>query len=68
VCEAIFAEWESLLAARLVQDGYGRREAQKLAAVILSALEGAMILCRARRSTEPLRWVADHLCATLSSA
>ena len=68
VCEAIFAEWESLLCARLQQDGYGKREAAKLAAVILSALEGAMILCRARRSTEPLKWVAEHLTAALAAA
>ncbi len=65
VCAAVFAEWEGLLAARLEQDGVGRRDARRQAAVILSALEGAMILCRARRSTEPLRWVAAHLVAAL---
>ena len=67
VCAAVFAEWEALLAARLQEDGFTKREAQKLGAVILSALEGAMILCRARRSTEPLKWVAEHLTATLAA-
>jgi len=67
VCHGIFAEWEGLLAVRLEQDGLTKRESQKLAAVILSALEGAMILCRTRRSTEPLKWVADHLTTTLAS-
>lgn len=53
--------WQDLLAARLRQDSTPDKEARKLASVILSALEGAMILCRTQRSTEPLRSVAEHL-------
>ncbi len=65
VCAGVFAEWEALLTARLETDGWTKRDARKHAAVILSALEGAMVLSRARRSTEPLRWVAEHLVASL---
>jgi TetR/AcrR family transcriptional repressor of lmrAB and yxaGH operons len=68
VCERVFTEWESMLAARLVQDGFGKRRAEKLATVILSALEGAMVLCRARRSTKPLVHVAEHLVWVLGAA
>lgn len=68
VCAEVFGEWEALLAQRLEQDGFGKKPARKLAAVILSALEGAMILSRSRRSTEPLEHVAEHLAATVSSA
>lgn len=66
VCEKVFDEWEDLLSERLVRDGFSKKEARKLGAVILSALEGAMILCRARRSTEPLKWVAEHLAGSLT--
>ena len=66
VCEQVFGEWEDLLAKRLERDGFRKKEARKFASVILSALEGAMILCRARRTTEPLRCVADHLTSALA--
>jgi TetR/AcrR family transcriptional repressor of lmrAB and yxaGH operons len=67
VCAEIFAEWEGLLAERLERDGFPKREAAKFAAVVLSALEGAMILCRARQTTEPLHWVAEHLARSLEA-
>jgi TetR/AcrR family transcriptional repressor of lmrAB and yxaGH operons len=67
VCEGIFSEWESLLAARLERDGFEAKEAQRFASVILSALEGAMILCRTRKNTAPLKWVAEHLTALLAA-
>jgi TetR/AcrR family transcriptional repressor of lmrAB and yxaGH operons len=66
VCAAVFGEWEGLLAQRLERDGFERREARRLAVVILSLLEGAMILCRTRRTTAPLRYVADYLAASLA--
>lgn len=68
VCAGIFAEWEGLLSARLEKDGFSKKEARKMAGVILSALEGAMILCRTRRSTEPLKWVAEMLVAAVAAA
>ena len=62
VCAEVFAEWQRLLAGRLKRDGWTKREAEKLAGVILSALEGAMILCRSRRSTKrPLGDQAEQL-------
>ncbi|MCC7539466.1 MAG: TetR/AcrR family transcriptional regulator [Deltaproteobacteria bacterium] len=68
VCAGVFAEWDALLVARLERDGIRGKKARKLGAVILSALEGAMILCRTHRTTEPLEWVAEHLTATLTAA
>jgi TetR/AcrR family transcriptional repressor of lmrAB and yxaGH operons len=67
VCARVFGEWEDLLARRLERDGFPRRVARKHAVVILSVLEGAMILCRARRTTSPLRDAAEHLTAVLAA-
>jgi TetR/AcrR family transcriptional repressor of lmrAB and yxaGH operons len=64
----VVAGWEDLLVERLRGDGLPPRAARRLAVVTLSLLEGAMILCRARRSTAPLRDVAAHLAATLAAA
>lgn len=65
VCVQVFAQWEDLLTRRLERDGLARAAARKLAVVILSLLEGAMILCRTRRTTRPLRQVAEHITASL---
>jgi TetR/AcrR family transcriptional repressor of lmrAB and yxaGH operons len=68
VCATVFAEWEDLLSARLERDGFDRRRARKLAVITLSSLEGAMILSRARKSTSPLRDVAEHLAGVLATS
>jgi len=65
VCAAVFGAWEDLLAQRMERDGFGKKDARKYAVVTLSLLEGAMILCRARRTTRPLRDVAEHLAESL---
>jgi TetR/AcrR family transcriptional repressor of lmrAB and yxaGH operons len=67
VCAAVFRDWEDLLVHRLERDGFAKAEARKDAVVILSLLEGAMILCRARQTTAPLRDVAEHLAASLAA-
>ncbi len=68
VCGEIFAGWEELIAERLRHEGVAGNEADALAELVLSALEGAVILCRARRSTKPLERVADRMGALIDSA
>ena len=68
VCDEIFAGWEARIAERLRHEGVARHEADALAELVLSALEGAVILCRARRSTTPLERVADRMGAIIDSA
>jgi AcrR family transcriptional regulator len=57
----VFAEWGQLLANRLHDDGINRGAAQSLSTTIVAALEGAVMLSRAARSTKPLDQVAHHL-------
>ena len=57
----VFAEWGQLLAGRLHDDGINPGAAQSLSTTIVAALEGAVMLSRAARSTTPLEQVADHL-------
>ena len=57
----VFAEWAQVLAGRLSSDGIKRAAAQSLSMTIVAAIEGAVILSRAARSTEPLQQVARHL-------
>jgi TetR/AcrR family transcriptional regulator, lmrAB and yxaGH operons repressor len=57
----VFAEWAQLLTDRLREDGINRGAAQSLATTIVAALEGAVILSRAARSTWPLEQACQHL-------
>jgi AcrR family transcriptional regulator len=59
VCEGIFNGWAALIARRLERDGFTAKEAGALADLVISSLEGALILCRARRSIEPLEGIAE---------
>lgn len=68
VCADIFGQWEDFLAARLERDGFSKKPARSLAVFMLSSLEGAMILCRARRSTAPLQCVSEKLTALVARA
>lgn len=61
VVEGALVDWQAILAARLVREGHAGARAEELATFALSAIEGALLLCKARRSTEPLRCAAREL-------
>jgi TetR/AcrR family transcriptional regulator, lmrAB and yxaGH operons repressor len=50
----VFTEWQTMLAERLRAEGAGIDEAESLATTIVAAVEGAVILCLAGQSTDPL--------------
>ena len=58
---AAFDRWRGLIAARLIADGIPRRRAADLAALVISALEGALVLARAGRDVTPLDAVHRQL-------
>jgi TetR/AcrR family transcriptional repressor of lmrAB and yxaGH operons len=67
VCDEIFAGWAALIAGRLEREGRPKGEAAALSDFVLSALEGALILCRARRSTGPMEAVATRIESMLAT-
>jgi AcrR family transcriptional regulator len=62
-----FRSWQELLADALERRGIERPRAASLATLVVSAVEGAIVLARAERSTAPLEGVADELEALISS-
>src|SRR5207245_8400285 len=66
-CDWAITGWVTMLAERLRAEGRGPEEAESLALTAIAAFEGALILCRARRSLEPLGAVASQLQGLLSS-
>jgi TetR/AcrR family transcriptional repressor of lmrAB and yxaGH operons len=56
----LLAQWQASVAGFYVKFGDSPAVANEQAAVLLAALEGALILARARRSTEPLDTVERY--------
>ncbi|MGB1557692.1 MAG: TetR family transcriptional regulator C-terminal domain-containing protein, partial [Oceanococcaceae bacterium] len=64
---AAFAEWQSILMEALQKEGIAADQARPLATVIISAVEGAVTMCRASKSTAALsevEWVLSGLLRT----
>jgi AcrR family transcriptional regulator len=53
-CADVFESWLDGASARLVECGLPRKQARAIAFSLIAALEGAFVLARAMRSTEPL--------------
>jgi TetR/AcrR family transcriptional repressor of lmrAB and yxaGH operons len=60
-CDAVFTAWQAPIAKALRRDGFTRAQARDRALLVLSALEGALLLARARRDAGPVRTVARQL-------
>jgi TetR/AcrR family transcriptional regulator, lmrAB and yxaGH operons repressor len=65
---AIFRAWRDQLAALLAAGGVGESQARALAATLVSAAEGAVVLARAERAFEPFDLVAAELVAAVRTA
>ena len=61
-----FSSWQQLLATRLRERGRTSTDAARLATFAMSAIEGALLLSRAHRRTDPLDIAADQLAILLS--
>jgi TetR/AcrR family transcriptional regulator, lmrAB and yxaGH operons repressor len=59
--ERVFTTWLAELEAALLAEGMTAEQAQRRALLVLSAVEGALILARARRETGPLDAVKQEL-------
>ncbi|MFV8320830.1 TetR/AcrR family transcriptional regulator [Mycobacterium sp. 23] len=57
----VFTSWQQVIAARLRDEAVAMDEAESVATTIVAAVEGAVILCLAARSTDPLDRTARML-------
>lgn len=65
VIARIVASWTDALADALVADGRARSDADDLALLCVSSIEGAILVARLERSTRPIDTVRDRLLALL---
>ncbi len=57
----VFANWCTLISQALQEQGVALTQADGAAALIVAAVEGAIVMCRAERSSRPLEQVAQQL-------
>lgn len=65
----VFTGWQAALAKRFTAEGAGADDAESLATTVVAAVEGAVVLCLAAQSTEPMdrtvrmldRLIAQHI-------
>jgi TetR/AcrR family transcriptional repressor of lmrAB and yxaGH operons len=63
-----FTAWEKVLAAALREHGVPTARAASIAALLIAAIEGAIVLARAKRTTRPLEQVSRELQTVVSEA
>jgi TetR/AcrR family transcriptional regulator, lmrAB and yxaGH operons repressor len=61
VCSASYARWQALIGAYLASAGMPAERARSLANLVLSAVEGALLLSRAHADTAPLHAAGKEL-------
>jgi AcrR family transcriptional regulator len=66
--DATLARWEAVFADGMRREGVEDARACSLATLTVAALEGAVVRCRAARSTAPLEAVAAELEALIATA
>ena len=58
---AVFSQWQEKLSTLLSRGAVPEERAGRLAALIVASLEGAIVMCRAQQSTDPLDAVAAEI-------
>jgi AcrR family transcriptional regulator len=63
-----FIKWENALAGAMRRRGLPAARARSIATLLIAAIEGAVLLCRARRTIQPLERVAKELQQAVADA
>jgi len=66
-CAEVFESWTSAGSERLVRHGIHPERARELMLAMLAALEGAFVLARAQRSTQPLLVAGEMVAAAVAA-
>jgi AcrR family transcriptional regulator len=67
-CAEVFESWIDGAAQRLSECGLSRKRSRALAIELIAALEGAFVLARALRSTEPIELAGSAVTASVRDA
>lgn len=68
LAQQAFERWQAVFGAALRREGVAAARAARLGALAVAAIEGAVVMCRAARSAQPLDDVARELESLIASA
>jgi len=68
LCRKTIARWQKMLRDAFVNAGIPTARAASLATLTVSALEGALLIARTERSTQPISVVAEEVTALIEGA
>jgi len=66
-CAEVYADWQTYVSERLVAGGVDAERAADMATALVALVEGAVLLCKAHRSVEPLERVARQAAPLLAA-
>ncbi len=61
VCDEIYAAWKEAFVSKLEDEGIDAGQAGAISDVIMSSIEGGVVLSRTRRDTAPLTSIAEQV-------
>lgn len=67
-CARLYSAWQAEFTTKLQSGGFSEERATRLAILIISAMEGSVILCRTNQSRQPMEATATEIAALLKSA
>ncbi|WP_458118754.1 TetR/AcrR family transcriptional regulator [Paenibacillus sp. Z6-24] len=67
-CQNVFADWQQIIAEQLEQEGASKQRANEAALLMISMMEGALIISLTNQSKEPMLTAADYLSVVMKSA
>jgi AcrR family transcriptional regulator len=68
LANGVFADWQRIMFTALRHEGVAPARARRLAALVIASTEGAVAMCRAARSVQPLDDVRQELELVLAGA
>ncbi len=60
-CRQAYGCWQTAFEEKLLAGGYSTERAERLASLLISLIEGAIVLCRTYRSPQPLLHAAEEI-------
>jgi TetR/AcrR family transcriptional repressor of lmrAB and yxaGH operons len=66
-CGAMYRRWQSAFIEKFQADGFPQERAERLASIIISSIEGGIILSRTFKNVKPLEDVAEELALVIKA-
>ncbi|WP_339302631.1 TetR/AcrR family transcriptional regulator [Paenibacillus sp. FSL R5-0519] len=67
-CQGVFADWQDIIKKHLILDGVGEEKARETALLIISLMEGALIISLTNQDKQPLLTAAEYLSVVTKNA